>query len=305
MAPKAMTWESCLTCRDRVRYHQYQLFRGYRYRRYVLTLFEEHSAEELPNFLDLMTHLAERGIPCPYPVKNIAGQALGELNGKPAALVSCLAGKSLDNPSPQHCAAIGEVLCAHASCRCLVRGQHYQPALPALAHCTVAKVGAFPGCGKPAACWMRNSSSNRRSTTSALSRGVIHADLFRDNVLMDGDKVGGVTGFLLRLERCAVLRHCDCGNTTGASTPMARGMSAGYGLFSMPIMQCDPSLKRSMPPGPGCCALPAYASGCRASTTCISPGGRAHPCQGSGYFERILRKAIAAREQLLTMWVDS
>ena len=67
--------------------------------RYVLTLFERNSADELPYFLDLMAHLADHGIPCPHPVANAAGQYLGELNGKPAALVSCLRGGSIETPS--------------------------------------------------------------------------------------------------------------------------------------------------------------------------------------------------------------
>lgn len=70
--------------------------------RFVLTLFEHSRAEDLPYFLDLMAHLAARGVPCPSPVANAAGLYLGELNGKPAALVSCLRGSSLESPKPGH-----------------------------------------------------------------------------------------------------------------------------------------------------------------------------------------------------------
>ena len=55
--------------------------------RYVLTLFEKNSADELPYFLDLMAHLADHGIPCPHPVANLHGRYLDALNSKPAALL--------------------------------------------------------------------------------------------------------------------------------------------------------------------------------------------------------------------------
>src|SRR5690606_1195601 len=78
--------------------------------RYVLTLFEKNTVEELPFFLDLMTHLAERGVPCPRPVRNRAGTSLAMLNGKPAAPVSCLPGRDIEQPSLAQCAEVGRVL---------------------------------------------------------------------------------------------------------------------------------------------------------------------------------------------------
>jgi homoserine kinase type II len=76
----------------------------------VLTLFEEHSADELPYFLSLMTHLSERGVPCPHPVKRLDGLQLDELNGKPAAIVSCLNGRDITAPSVNQCKELGQVL---------------------------------------------------------------------------------------------------------------------------------------------------------------------------------------------------
>ena len=70
--------------------------------RYVLTLFERLPAEELPFYLDLMAHLARHGIPSPAPIADLSDQYLQRLNGKPAALVTRLAGRSypayLENP---------------------------------------------------------------------------------------------------------------------------------------------------------------------------------------------------------------
>jgi homoserine kinase type II len=78
--------------------------------RYVLTLFERLPAEELPFYLDLMAHLARHGIPCPAPIADLSDQYLGRLNGKPAALVTRLPGRSLDEPGVRHCEELGALL---------------------------------------------------------------------------------------------------------------------------------------------------------------------------------------------------
>src|SRR5579864_6789493 len=81
--------------------------RGY----YFLTLYERRVAErDLPFFLGLMEHLAGRGITCPQPVKNRAGEALGRLAGRPAAMVTFLDGLWIRRPSATHCAGLGGAL---------------------------------------------------------------------------------------------------------------------------------------------------------------------------------------------------
>ena len=81
--------------------------RGY----FILTLYERRVAErDLPFFLALMEHLASRGITCPQPVKNRAGETLGRLAGRPAAMVTFLDGMWIRRPSAAHCAALGEAL---------------------------------------------------------------------------------------------------------------------------------------------------------------------------------------------------
>src|SRR5271165_5123679 len=78
---------------------------------YILTLYERRVAErDLPFFLGLMEHLAARGITCPQPVKNNAGEVLGRLAGKPAAIVTFLDRLWIRRPSAAHCAALGEAL---------------------------------------------------------------------------------------------------------------------------------------------------------------------------------------------------
>ena len=162
--------------------------------KYVLTLFEEHSADELPYFLSLLTHLSERGVPCPHPVKRLDGLQLDELNGKPAAIVSCLNGRDITAPSVNHCKALGQVLAnMHiAGSTFTLRNQDSRDLV--WREATAKKVLYFLD---------ENDREMLRETmlrqaaldTFALPQGVIHADLFRDNVLFDGEKIGGVIDF--------------------------------------------------------------------------------------------------------------
>src|SRR2546429_6281109 len=81
--------------------------RGY----YILTLYEKRvAANDLPFFLALMEHLAARGLTCPQPVKNRAGETLGRLAGRPAAIVTFLDGMWIRRPSATHCAGLGRAL---------------------------------------------------------------------------------------------------------------------------------------------------------------------------------------------------
>ena len=81
--------------------------RGY----FILTLYEKRvAAKDLPFFLGLMEHLHARGITCPQPVKNRNGEVLGQVAGRPAAIITFLDGMWIRRPTPGHCAALGEAL---------------------------------------------------------------------------------------------------------------------------------------------------------------------------------------------------
>lgn len=162
--------------------------------RYVLTLFEKNSAEELPYFLDLMAHLSDHGIPCPHPVASMHDGYLGELNGKPAALVSCLRGGSLESPAPIHCAEMGTVLA-----QMHIAGQSFpqtmdNPRGPHWWNATAASVLPFLD-AEQHAMLEQELAFQAQSRDMELPRGVIHADMFRDNVLFDGDKLTGLIDF--------------------------------------------------------------------------------------------------------------
>jgi homoserine kinase type II len=162
--------------------------------RYVLTLFEKLTAAELPFYLDLMAHLADHGIPSARPLPNHSGRLLGELNGKPAALVSYLPGKDVAQPDAQHCAAVGTMLG-----RIHVAGHSYRkrmdnprglswwrevaPQLTRFLSPTEAKL------------LEQEVDFQSRSRFDALPRGAIHADLFRDNVLFESAHISGVIDF--------------------------------------------------------------------------------------------------------------
>ncbi|MFY9260143.1 MAG: homoserine kinase [Gallionella sp.] len=165
----------------------------------VLTVFEKLTAEELPFYLNLMSHLAQHGVPCPAPVANRQGQLLGEIKGKPACLVSRLSGKSTLTPNLTQCHAVGEMLA-----KLHLAGQQFAEAMPnvrgaAWRAATAPLVNPFLDADQTA---LLNQELGLHAQPCAndLPRGVIHADLFRDNVLLNGDQVGGLIDFYFACE---------------------------------------------------------------------------------------------------------
>ena len=162
--------------------------------RFVLTLFEKLTAAELPFYLELMDHLARHGVPCPAPMLSLDDRLFGELNDKPASLVTRLAGKSVMAPGVAECHAIGAVLAEmHLAGKTYPR-QMPNPRGEAWCAATAADMAQFVDDERKAV--MQEAVA--RLTTEPrqdLPSGVIHADLFRDNVLFDGTRVGGLIDF--------------------------------------------------------------------------------------------------------------
>ncbi len=170
---------------------------------YVLTLFERLTHEQLPFYLHLMKHLAQHGIPVPEPqalpgtgsAADPDGELLLEVGGKPAAVVSRLRGHSELAPTHAHCAAVGEMLA-----RMHLAGRDYprsQPNLRALAWWNEIVPVVLPYVDPAQAALLRSELAFQNhvaagSAYAALPRGVIHADLFRDNAMFDD---GRLTGF--------------------------------------------------------------------------------------------------------------
>jgi homoserine kinase type II len=165
---------------------------------YVLTLFERLTHEQLPFYLLLMKHLAERGIPVPNPAPNRDGDVLHSLNGKPAAVVNKLAGKSQLQPQAKHCAAVGDML-AHMH----LAGADYnrsQPNLRGLPWWNETAPVVLPFLDPTQTSLLRSELAYQNhiansATYAALPRGPVHADLFRDNVMFDGEQLTGFFDF--------------------------------------------------------------------------------------------------------------
>jgi homoserine kinase type II len=165
---------------------------------FILTLYEKRVAEkDLPFFLALMEHLAGRGITCPQPVKNKKGGVLGRLAGRPAAIVTFLDGLWLRRPSPTHCAAVGEALARlhlagadFGMKRANALGMTSWRALYEQAKAKGDNVRE--GLGAEIA---RELDALEKTWPRDLPQGVIHADLFPDNVFFLGEKLSGLIDF--------------------------------------------------------------------------------------------------------------
>jgi len=159
--------------------------------RFVLTLFEQLSRDELPFFLELMAHLAEHGVPTAHPQADRHGRYLGELCGKPAALVERLSGSSVEHPNSAHCAAIGAALARlHLAGQSFPRGRA-NPRGPHWWREAVARVHDRLEADE-AARLDDEIAFQFTHRHDALPRGVIHADLFRDNALFEGERLTGI-----------------------------------------------------------------------------------------------------------------
>jgi len=164
----------------------------------ILTLYEKRvEKSDLPFFLGLMQHLSERGLSCPLPLPRRDGELLGELSGRPAALISFLEGMWLRKPEAKHCREVGRALAGmHLAGegfeikrpnalslegwkvlweKSAERADEVETGLEAEITAELAYLEAH---------WPKN-----------LPAGVIHADLFQDNVFFLGDELSGLIDF--------------------------------------------------------------------------------------------------------------
>lgn len=165
---------------------------------YVLTLFERLNHEQLPFYLYLMKHLAEKGIPVPNPAANSDGDILHTLCAKPAAVVNRLLGKSQLTPDAVHCAAVGAMMA-----RMHLAGEDYnrsQPNLRGLAWWNDTVPVVLPYLEEDQTRLLQSELAFQNhiaqgAAYQALPKGPVHADLFRDNVMFEGEKLTGFFDF--------------------------------------------------------------------------------------------------------------
>ena len=257
---------------------------------FILTLYEKRVCEaDLPFFIALMEHLSANGLACPRPVKTRAGEALGRLAGRPCAMVTFLDGLAVRRPTEAHCAAAGAALAGlHARGADFpmtrrnalslegwsalfdrARHQAEQVAL-GLAGLVEAELAFLSGC------WPAN-----------LPSGVIHADLFPDNVLFLGDRAGLIDFYFACTDAyaydLAICLNAWCFEPDGSyNVTKGGGMIAAY------------QARRRLS-GPEVVALPVLARGAalRFALTrlvdwlCVPPGALVKPKDPMEYVQKL------------------
>ncbi len=205
---------------------------------FILTLYEKRvKVEDLPFFLGLMEHLAQRGIPCPTPVHGRDGQTLRRLAGRSAVIVTFLKGMWPRRPTLAHCAALGE-----AMARMHVAAADFPMTRPN--DLSVAGwrplFAAATASGDDVAADLvteldEELTALEREWPVSLPSGVIHADLFPDNVFFDGDRLSGIIDFYFACSDffaydLAVCLNAWCFESDGSlNTTKARRLVNAYG----------------------------------------------------------------------------
>ncbi len=162
--------------------------------RFVLTVFEALKSEELPFYLELMKHLSVNGVLAPEPQIRKDGQMVTMVEGKPASIISCLAGKDVEQSNPEQCFSVGRMLA-----KMHLAGQSY----PMTMTNPRFKAWWYEQSEKLYGLMPEQDSHLLKETIALLDAqpdthlpaGVIHADLFKDNVLMSGNEVTGFIDF--------------------------------------------------------------------------------------------------------------
>lgn len=161
---------------------------------YVLTLLEELPAEHLPFHVRLLDTLSGHGLPVPYILRNHNGEAIGCLRNKPAIIATRLPGRHATTPDNEQCAAVGQALA----------DIHLAAAELPDNHRGIRDRQWFQSCIDDASVWLNDHdqqwvqnifSAYKAIAADDLPQGIIHGDLFRDNVFFQGNKLTGIIDF--------------------------------------------------------------------------------------------------------------
>ena len=165
---------------------------------YVLTVFENLTFAQLPFYLHLMRHLAERGVLVPAPIANVEGEILNSLHGKPASIVTKLEGTCQMAPAPAHCAAVGAMLAKmHLAAQDFSMRQPNLRGLDWWKETTPIVLPHLAEDDRHLLCAEMQFQETFAASESyhQLPRCPIHADLFRNNVMFKGDQLTGFFDF--------------------------------------------------------------------------------------------------------------
>ena len=273
--------------------------------RYVLTLFERLNFEQLPFYLQLMKHLAQRGIPVPDPQADAAGTILHRLLDKPAAVVNRLRGRHHLAPDAAHTATVGAMLA-----RMHLAGRDFplhQPNLRGLAWWTETVPVVVPYLTEAQRTLIEEELHFQQqvgasAACASLPAGPIHADLFRDNVMFDssdgdgaGDRLGGFFDFYFAGVDHYVFDIAVCLNDwcidldTGALVePRAQAFMAAYDA----VRTLEPNELRLLPAMMRAGALRFWTS--RLWDYHLPREASMLQAHDPGHFERVLRARIDA-----------
>jgi homoserine kinase type II len=203
--------------------------------RFFLTLFEKRvKQDDLPFFIGLLEHLAERGVTCPQPVRSRRGEALGRLADRPAVIVTFLDGLWIRRPNARHCASVGAALAnmhragegfpLHRPNALSISGW---PALLEVAGQRADEVS--PGLAAEAA---HELSCLQKLWPSGLPEGIIHADLFPDNVFFLHEELSGLIDFYFACNDALAYDLAVCLNAWCFEPDASFNITKGMALFS-------------------------------------------------------------------------
>jgi homoserine kinase type II len=202
---------------------------------YILTLYEKRvKREDLPFFIELMEHLSARNVTCPTPIRRRDGKVLGELAGRPAAMVSFLEGIWIRRPSVEHCGAVGRALAAMHNAT-LDFGMRRPNAL-SLAGWQVlyeqADGRADSVLAGLDAAIAEELAFHRQHWPQDLPVGVIHADLFPDNVFFLKGRLSGLIDFYFACSDILAYDVAICLNAWCFETDHAYNATKGRALLA-------------------------------------------------------------------------
>jgi homoserine kinase type II len=204
---------------------------------YILTLYEKRVREsDLPFFLSLMQHLAGRGLTCPLPVNNRAGEPLGRVAGRPAVIITFLDGIAVRRPTAQHCGALGEALARlHRAGEGFGMTRPNALSVDSWRPLFAQAEGQADGVAIGLAERTRKELDHLEGQwPSGLPQGIIHADLFTDNVFFIGPAVSGLIDFYFACTDAyaydlAICLNAWCFEADGSfNLTKGRAMIAGY-----------------------------------------------------------------------------